>query len=78
VIDLATDGNTIVLEIRDQGRGLHNDRSQELGRQAPETLGVGIQGMRERINQLKGTFDIEFTKKGTTVRVGVPLNKPTA
>jgi len=77
VIDLATTGDTIVLEIRDQGRGLHDGRSQELGRQAPEVLGVGIQGMRERINQLKGSFDIEFTKKGTTVRVGVPLNKPT-
>ncbi len=43
----------------------------------PETLGVGIQGMRERIRQLGGTFDVEFTDKGTTVCVGVPLNADT-
>jgi signal transduction histidine kinase len=37
----------------------------------------GAQGMRERISQLKGTFEIQLTKKRTTVRVGVPLNKAT-
>jgi signal transduction histidine kinase len=29
--------------------------------------------MRERIRQFGGTFDVEFTDKGTTVRVSVPL-----
>jgi signal transduction histidine kinase len=33
--------------------------------------------MRERISQLGGTFDVEFTDEGTTVRVGVPLGKDT-
>jgi signal transduction histidine kinase len=75
VIELATAGDTIALEIRDQGHGLPDDRSQQRGPLEPPTLGVGIQGMRERINQLKGTFDIEFSKKGTTVRVRVPMNK---
>ena len=43
----------------------------------PEALGVGIQGMRERIRQLGGTFDVEFTDEGTTVCVSVPLNADT-
>jgi signal transduction histidine kinase len=77
VIELATAGDAIALEIRDQGRGLPDNRSQQSGPPAAPPLGVGIQGMRERINQLKGTFDIEFAKKGTTVRVRVPLNKAT-
>ena len=77
MIHLTTTGDAIALEIRDQGRGLDDARSQQSGHLAPRTLGVGIQGMRERITQLKGTFDIQFTKKGTTVRVGVPLNKAT-
>jgi signal transduction histidine kinase len=76
VIDLATTGDVIVLEVRDQGRGLSHDRSRQSDL-AQRPLGVGIQGMRERIHQLRGTFDIEFTKKGTTVRVGVPLNEST-
>jgi len=77
VIDLATAGGTIALEIRDQGPALHDDRSKLNNPPPPAALGVGIQGMRERIHQLKGTFDIEFTKKGTSVRVSVPLNKVT-
>jgi len=76
VIDLATIGDVIALEVRDQGPGLSHDRSRQSDLE-PRTLGVGIQGMRERINQLKGTFDIQFTKKGTTVRVGVPLHEST-
>jgi signal transduction histidine kinase len=34
--------------------------------------------MRERIRQLGGTFDIEFTDKGTMVRVSIPLGKATS
>ena len=64
----------VSLEIQDQGRRLADDRLQQRGRLAPATLGVGIQGMRERITQLNGTFDIEFTERGTVVRVHVPLN----
>jgi signal transduction histidine kinase len=30
--------------------------------------------MRERIRQLGGTFDVEFTGEGTTVSVTVPLD----
>ena len=76
VIDLAMIGDVIALEVRDQGPGLSHNRPRQSDLE-PRTLGVGIQGMRERINQLKGTFDIEFTKKGTTVRVGVPLHEST-
>jgi signal transduction histidine kinase len=76
-IRLATAGDDVTLEIRDRGRGLSDDRQLQRGRLAPRALGVGIQGMRERITQLNGTFDIEFTKKGTTVSVGVPLNAQT-
>jgi signal transduction histidine kinase len=75
VMRLTTRGDTIALEIQDEGRGLADDRSQEHGRPSPQAMGVGIQGMRERITQLNGTFDIQFTKKGTTVRVSVPLNR---
>jgi signal transduction histidine kinase len=76
-IRLAASGDEVTLEIRDRGRGLSVNRSQQHGRFAPRTLGVGIQGMRERISQLAGTFDIEFTARGTIVRVRVPLNRTT-
>ena len=66
--------DVVALEIHDQGHGLRDRLAHQTGTLQPETLGVGIQGMRERIRQLGGTFDVEFTDQGTTVCVGLPLN----
>jgi signal transduction histidine kinase len=74
-IRLATTADAVALEIQDRGRGLRDDLSHQNGQLVPGTLGVGIQGMRERIHQLGGIFDLQFTDKGTTVRVFVPLNQ---
>ena len=73
-IRLTSTAGAVVLDIQDQGRGLRDHPTLRPGTRLPEILGVGIQGMRERIRQLGGTFDIEFTDTGTTVHVAVPLN----
>jgi len=58
-------------EVRDEGRGIHVD-SRALTKAAP--LGVGISGMRERVEQLGGTFAIESAPgQGTTLRATLPL-----
>jgi signal transduction histidine kinase len=77
-ITLTTSAGAIALHIEDQGRGLRDRVPHQDGTPLPETLGVGIQGMRERIRQLGGTFDIAFTATGTSVRVRVPLNEVVA
>jgi signal transduction histidine kinase len=74
-IRLMSAADTVVLEIQDHGRGLRDDRRSAHGDLLPVTLGVGIQGMRERIRQLGGMFDVEFTERGTTVRVSVPVER---
>ena len=76
-IRLTATADAVTLEIHDQGQGLRDPLINKNGTLLPETLGVGIQGMRERIRQLGGTFDVEFTDTGTTVCVGVPLNADT-
>ena len=73
-IRLTTTADAVTLEIQDRGHGLR-DRLEHRSATQPATLGVGIQGMRERIHQLGGTFDIEFTDLGTMVRACVPLNE---
>lgn len=73
-ISLTAAANAVALTIQDKGHGLRKRDSQKDGQLLPGMMGVGIQGMRERISQLNGTFDVEFTEGGTTVRVGVPLN----
>jgi signal transduction histidine kinase len=77
-IRLTTLTGTVVLEIVDQGQGLRSRPAPTGGTSQPASLGVGIQGMRERIRQLGGTFDVEFTDTGTRVRVGVPLRNHSA
>jgi PAS domain S-box-containing protein len=57
----------IRLEIRDQGRGMAASAS------AHTKPGVGIQGMRERVRQLGGTFAIESGEAGTAVTATLPL-----
>jgi signal transduction histidine kinase len=73
-IRLSAAADAVALEIHDEGHGLRDAGTHHNGARRPEALGVGIQGMRERIRQLGGTFDVEFTDNGTTVSVGVPLN----
>ena len=77
-IHLTTTADAIALDIEDQGRGLRDQVRHQHGTPLPETLGVGIQGMRERIRQLGGTFDVAFADTGTTVRVRVPLHEDVA
>jgi signal transduction histidine kinase len=71
-IRIATAAHTVTLEIHDRGHGLRKDLTQGADLSSPAVLGVGIQGMRERIRQLGGTFEVVFTAKGTTVRATVP------
>jgi signal transduction histidine kinase len=43
--------------------------------QGPQTsgFGVGLSGMRERVNDLGGTFEIQSRGNGTLITVSIPL-----
>jgi signal transduction histidine kinase len=75
-IRLTATADAVALDIHDEGHGLRDPVTREHGT-LRQTLGVGIQGMRERVRQLGGTFDVEFTDAGTTVRVRVPMDRGT-
>jgi PAS domain S-box-containing protein len=72
-IRLNGDKNTVRLEVEDAGKGLPAVQAE--GRLV--TGGVGITGMRERIKQLGGRLQIESGRRGTTVRVTLPLGGTT-
>lgn len=70
---LRAEPGSLVLEIEDAGRGMPASEAgdpENSGRFA----GVGVAGMRERIRQLGGTFDVESTAGGTLVRACIPLS----
>lgn len=59
----------ITVQIRDAGRGIAQFNSKK---KMPARVGVGVQGMQERVRQLQGTFDIHSGQAGTTVVVTFP------
>jgi signal transduction histidine kinase len=68
-IRLIREQDRALVEIIDRGCGL---QSAAPGRNV--RLGVGIAGMRERVKQLEGRFEIESAAgRGTTVRAILPL-----
>lgn len=61
-----------VLTVRDFGRGVPAELlrgSQTNG----QHFGVGLSGMRERVNDLGGTFEIQSSGNGTLISVSIPL-----
>ncbi len=72
-VTLVRDADHITLEISDNGGGIPAERLQRL-RDAADHSGVGIAGMRERVRELGGEFEIRSDCRGTTVSVRVPVD----
>jgi signal transduction histidine kinase len=71
-IRLRADGRRLTLEIEDHGRGMPPDLIARLPT-GGGAMGVGVPGMRERLQQLGGTLGIQSSAAGTTVRADIPL-----
>jgi PAS domain S-box-containing protein len=62
----------IVVTVSDDGKGL-DDQVVQL---RPESVGVGIGGMRQRVNELGGRLRLANANPGAIVEVVVPSRKP--
>jgi PAS domain S-box-containing protein len=69
-VKVEADEHKVSLEVSDQGKGIAQRDSKRHG---GKRLGVGISGMRERLNDLGGTLEIHSTNQGTVVRAAIPL-----
>jgi PAS domain S-box-containing protein len=61
--------HAIRLEIQDEGHGIPGFESLD---QPNVRLGIGLQGMRERVQQLSGIFEVISGRSGTTVTATLP------
>jgi signal transduction histidine kinase len=72
-VRLQSSEHEAVFTVRDFGRGMpaeliHGSRSNE------NHFGVGLRGMRERVNDLDGNFEIQSGGEGTAITVSIPLD----
>ena len=68
IVSISNMNNKVKLQIQDNGKGINEY-------QINNPRSFGLIGMAERIHMLKGSFDINgIEKKGTTIKVEIPLN----
>jgi signal transduction histidine kinase len=72
-VTFASTSNYASLSIGDHGVGVPAEVLERF--KVSGTSGVGLAGMRERIRELGGRFEVESSKGGTCVRVSVPLGQ---
>ena len=72
IVKVEADERHVKLEVSDQGKGILQPML-ETRFIAPNRLGVGINGMRERLKGLDGALEIQSTNLGTTARAIIPL-----
>jgi PAS domain S-box-containing protein len=70
-IRIAILGNSLTLEIRDQGVGISSSKMPGVAKPS----GVGIAGMGERLSDLGGSLQISSDPSGTVVRASVPVDR---
>jgi len=74
MVEIIRTASTVTLRVKDNGKGMCEILNPGSKNPSP-ILGVGIQGMKERMTQLDGTLEIISGRNGTTVTAKVP-NRP--
>jgi signal transduction histidine kinase len=71
-IRIGRQDDTLRVEIQDEGKGISPGRMAEIQSRGS---GVGIRGMRERLNQIHGTMTIQSSPSGTRISATIPVPK---
>jgi len=70
-VAVAENEDNIVVTVSDDGKGIED----EVSRLRPESVGVGIGGMRQRVMELGGSLRLANANPGTIVEVIIPTRK---
>ncbi len=70
-ISLQTNAKGAILRIRDYGKGIPREMLQNF-MSTGTNVGVGLAGMRERVREQGGHFDLQSDRNGTTITVIMP------
>ena len=73
-VHLSANDGTAVLQVKDEGKGMPQDKLDDFRNGLPGMLGVGLRGMSERMRQFGGKLDVVSTAHGTTITATVPFS----
>lgn len=73
-IRVAADADSVELAVEDEGRGFERGKLASIQSEHVEA-GVGIAGMRERLQQLGGSLSIHSLMRGTELRAILPMSE---
>ncbi len=73
-ICVSFDAEFVLLSVEDEGRGIERGKLGRPRRATPDG-GVGIAGMRERLQQLGGRLEVRPLPKGTEVAAIIPIGE---
>jgi signal transduction histidine kinase len=71
-IAIARDAEYVTVEVCDEGKGIPQETLNGFFA-GTHLVGVGMAGMRERVRNLGGRFDIRSSNSGTTIEVSLPI-----
>ena len=71
-IRLSESAGRIVLEVTDQGKGMDHQKLSQIA--SSRATGVGLRGIRERIQNFQGDLEIASDAKGTRIKIMIPLD----
>ena len=71
-IRVARNGENLLAVVQDQGKGMSSERLAEV---QTRSAGLGIRGMRERMQQFQGELNIESNSSGTKISASIPAPK---
>jgi len=63
---------SIFITVSDDGKGIED----EIVQLRPDSVGIGIGGMRQRVNELGGSLRLANANPGTIVQVVIPARRP--
>ena len=70
-VTLAENNGNIVVTVRDDGKGIE----EQVIQLRPDSVGVGIGGMRQRVKELGGSLRLANANPGTIVEVVIPSRR---
>lgn len=64
-IQFSSEKKEILLLLKDNGRGFDSGKKKK---------GIGLKNLKERVEEIQGTFQIDSSTKGTQTTIRIPIN----